>query len=146
MTGNCSELYTPSRAVRGWLSWAVIPSYVRLPCTMQPARHVMDMPAVGVIFKSSLCTSPLSTDCPVLVTGHCLCVPPGRSCVSGDGLAELPGWVQGLSEEGSQKHRAPWASVPEALWDSSHKKHRCGCTSPALCHPSLAVAIPVQGS
>lgn len=60
-------------------SWAVIPGYVRLPCTAA-ACTARDGHAscLGLIFISSLFTSPLGTDGPVLVTGHLPLCPPRR--------------------------------------------------------------------
>lgn len=92
-------------------SWAVIPGYVRLPCTAA-ACTARDGHAscLGLIFISSLFTSPLGTDGLVLVTGHLPLCPPQAGAAQ-LGMASPSCWapwvgVWGVSKEGSQKHRA----------------------------------------
>lgn len=85
---------------------------------------------LGLIFISSLCTSPLGTDCPVLVFG-CLLLCPSRQEL------RVWGWPAcgGLARRALRNTGLPEFLSQRALWGISHKAQVCSCipcTVPSL--------------
>lgn len=141
MTGNLPRAVWPQQGTEG-LGVIGCNSCLHKAALRCTACMVCDGRAscLGLIFISSLCTS-LGTNCPVLVTGHLpLCPPRQELCVWG-----WPGHGE-LARRSLRNTGLPEFLSQKALWGSSHTKPRCGRASPAPCHPSLEVAIPVQGS